>query len=79
MTTDRDGGVLITGSTDSGLETGRDVLVLKTDSEGVALVEAALGGVDQETGHAIIETSDGGLGIAGLRSPSTGTDSESTP
>ncbi len=59
------GGYLITGSTDSGSESGVDVLVIQTDESGEVLANGSLGGAGADSGAAIIQTRIGGVGITG--------------
>lgn len=59
-----DGGFAVAGSTNSQGQ-GEDMFVLKTDQDGNLIWSRALGGVNEERGFTIIETSDQGLIIGG--------------
>jgi len=61
-----DGGYIITGSTaDIEHETHSDVYVIKTDPLGSVMWTQRYGGLDDDGGHSIQQTSDGGYIITG--------------
>ncbi len=60
-----DGGFAIAGYSSSFGQGGNDLYVLKLDGLGNLLWSRTIGGVNDDFGYAIIETSDGGLAIAG--------------
>ena len=61
----RDGGFAFTGPTDSYGAGGGDVVLFKTDANGQLQWMHTYGGDDEEHGHVIIQTQDGGYFIAG--------------
>lgn len=64
-----DGGFIVTGYTRSyGSTGGRNVWLLKTDSDGVEEWNNAFGGDDDDEGHSVRQTTDGGYVTAGLTS-----------
>ena len=70
-----DGGFALTGTTESYSNGKSDILFLKTDRNGNIQYMNHFGGADEDAGHAIIETSDGGFVIAGsIRSADAGLD-----
>ncbi len=60
-----DGGFVIVGSTNSQGAGNYDVLIVKTDSQGVMMWNNTYGGTDLERGHAVQQTKDGGYIIVG--------------
>jgi hypothetical protein len=60
-----DGGYAIAGYTESFGAGGRDVYVIKLDAKGNLQWTKTIGGLDDEIGHSLIQTSDGGYAIAG--------------
>ncbi len=59
-------GFIITGYTRSfGAAAGRNVWLVKTDNEGYQEWQVAFGGDDDDEGHSVKQTSDGGFIIAG--------------
>lgn len=60
----RDGGFAITGPTDSYGPNG-DVVLIKTDAQGQVQWLRTYGGNDEEHGHVILNTRDGGYFITG--------------
>lgn len=48
------------------IEDSRDLYLLKTDSNGVQQWTKTYGGSDQDAGHSIRNTPDGGYGVAGF-------------
>lgn len=61
-----DGGFIITGYTRSyGITSGRNVWLVKTDSDGNLQWHNTYGGNNDDEGHAVQQTSDGGYIIAG--------------
>jgi DNA replication initiation complex subunit (GINS family) len=60
-----DGGYAITGFTQSFGAGGADVYVLKLDANGNLQWTKTIGGLGNEIGHSLIQTSDGGYAITG--------------
>lgn len=60
-----DGGYIITGTTTPTGSTYTDILLVKTDSNGIAEWTKNYGGSDSEYGYSVQETSDGGYIVAG--------------
>jgi len=61
---ENDGGYIILGVTESEGSGGRDLWLLKTDSEGEKVWEKALGGLGDDGGWSVLEE-EGGLILAG--------------
>jgi hypothetical protein len=62
----RDAGLIVTGYSASKGAGNRDVLLIKTDSEGEMEWERTLGGTADEEGWSVLETKDGGYLVAGV-------------
>lgn len=60
-----DGGFIVVGSTESFGSGGKDVYVIKTDSDGNLLWSKTYGETAQDVGESIIQTSEGGYIIVG--------------
>ena len=60
-----DGGFVITGETNPPTFRGYDVWLIKTDNNGNKLWDKTFGGVNDDGGYSVIQTSDGGFVIAG--------------
>lgn len=60
-----DNGYIIAGYTESSGEGGQDVYLIKTDESGYIMWERTIGGTNDDYGHSVKETSDGGYIIAG--------------
>jgi predicted secreted protein len=61
-----DGGFIITGLTKSSGAGGRDVWVIKTNSDGNQQWAKTYGGIEDDEGRSIDQTTDGGFVIAGI-------------
>lgn len=62
-----DGGYILTGFTDS-FSIGRDVYLVKTDSNGLVSWQTTFGGAGSNIGNCVRQTSDGGYIIVGYTS-----------
>jgi len=60
-----DGGYIIAGHTRSFGEGGADVYVVKLDAKGNLQWTKTIGGENEDLGHSLIQTADGGYAIAG--------------
>jgi Leucine-rich repeat (LRR) protein len=61
-----DGGYIIAGMIDTGLEKMEDVLLIKTDENGNKLWDKILGEDYDDVGYSVQQTTDGGYIIAGM-------------
>jgi len=61
-----DGGYALVGHTNSGQAAGYDVLVIRTDQDGIEIWQQTYGGMDWDFGNDIIVLPNGNLGIAGI-------------
>ncbi|HOO53665.1 MAG TPA: hypothetical protein PLY09_00055 [Methanothrix sp.] len=62
----RDAGLIVAGYTASKGAGNKDLLLIKTDSEGEMEWERTIGGPGDDEGWAVLETKDGGYLIAGV-------------
>jgi hypothetical protein len=60
-----DGGLVITGSFYSEQHRHYDLFIMKTDQNGDSLWLKSFGGLDDDIGRSIIQTSDGGYAVCG--------------
>jgi len=67
-----DGGYIVAGYTKSSDEGDADLYLLKIDAEGDLLWAGTYGEADDDVGHAVRETADGGYIVAGSRTYSSG-------
>lgn len=65
MTGTRDGGLITAGRTASKGAGGEDAYVVRVDGDGTLLWDRTYGGSGTDRARAIIETGDGGFGVAG--------------
>jgi hypothetical protein len=63
-----DGGYIVAGYTTSYGAGGEDVRIIKTDSSGNRTWDRIFGGVEDDEGHSVAQTSDGGYIITGFTS-----------
>jgi len=61
-----DGGYLVAGVTESEGSGGKDLWLIKTDSDGDEKWEKTFGGTGDDWGVAVLETTDGGYVVAGI-------------
>ncbi|UCE23769.1 MAG: hypothetical protein JSU74_10780 [Candidatus Zixiibacteriota bacterium] len=64
-----DGGMVVTGSTNSRGAGGYDVFLTKLNSSGSVEWDSTYGGIGDDFGYSVIATSDGGYAIAGHTRP----------
>ena len=64
-----DGGMVVTGSTNSRGAGGYDVFLTKLNSSGSVEWDSTYGGIGDDFGYSVITTSDGGYAIAGHTRP----------
>jgi hypothetical protein len=62
----KDSGLVVAGTTSSKGAGGRDLWLIKTDSEGETEWDKTLGGAAGDEGWAVLETADGGYLVAGV-------------
>lgn len=60
-----DGGFIFTGFTDSEGAGGKDIYLVKTDSQGNVQWEETFGGSNNEEGWSVVLTADGGYAVGG--------------
>lgn len=60
-----DGGFLIVGTTSNGSFGGEDIILIKTDGTGNVLWAKDYGGIQEDRGFSVLETSNGNIMIAG--------------
>jgi|GEM_PF-1423978 len=60
-----DGGYILTGLTQSGLDTNGDIVVIKTDASGDTLWTLVYGGDKLEGGNSVMQLADGSYLVAG--------------
>jgi hypothetical protein len=61
-----DGGFIITGYTASFTAGGKDVWLIKTDSEGIQEWSKSFGGAENDAGYSLVQSQDGGYIVAGV-------------
>jgi len=60
-----DGGYIVTGYTESSGAGGKDVYLVKVNSNGIVVWEQTFGGSGNDEGNSVLQTSDGGYLVGG--------------